>query len=140
MGEKLSGSGTNEFSARRDELQNLLARRRVIVERREHILKRARARFDRYLGRMDRARPLPGAYLEFFIAPRFPSQQLCGQEQLARLIQKSWASRRGTMFPNPSSPIVTQHESAIVLDAMSDSSISMFEINLWGLLFFGRRV
>ena len=39
------------------------------------------------------------------------------------------------MFPDPGRAILSQHESAIVLDAAKGTSF--FEANVWGLLFYG---
>jgi hypothetical protein len=42
------------------------------------------------------------------------------------------------MFPDNGAPILWQHESAIVLDASKGSSF--FEVNTWGMLFYGAHV
>lgn len=42
------------------------------------------------------------------------------------------------MFPDPGSPILSQHESAIVLAA--SRGISIFESNIWGMLFYAAQV
>jgi len=39
------------------------------------------------------------------------------------------------MFPDAGGPILSQHESSIVLDAAKGTSF--FEINVWGMLFYG---
>jgi hypothetical protein len=39
------------------------------------------------------------------------------------------------MFPDPGNPILSQYESAIVLDAAKGTSF--FEANVWGMLFYG---
>jgi hypothetical protein len=42
------------------------------------------------------------------------------------------------MFPDPGSAILSQHESAIVLDAAKGTSF--FEVNVWGVLFYGAHI
>ena len=54
------------------------------------------------------------------------------------LVQNSWTSWRGFMFPDPGSAILSQHESAIVLDAAKGTSF--FEVTVWGTLFYGAKI
>src|SRR6266481_2682619 len=74
---------TNEFSGRFDaalanenELQQLLHRRRLVLERRNSIVKRARKRFGIYLSTLPSNLNNPtilGAVFELCILPRFPA-------------------------------------------------------------------
>jgi hypothetical protein len=142
---------TDEFSQRfeahlanENELRHLFDRRRLVRERREWLLQRARQRFDTSIAKrhtdLSGNRTRFGASLEFSVIPRFPSRQLCGQELLKPYIQQSTTTHRGNRFPDPST-ILSQHESAIVLNAVRGVPItSMFEVNVWGLLFYGSQI
>ena len=79
-----------------------------------------------------------GSRLELSVVPRFPARQLCGQEALKRFVQESWTPWRGMMFPDPGSSILSQHESAIVLAPVK--GLSMFDVNVWGLLFYVTKI
>jgi len=140
---------TDEFSSRfeaelanESELRHLFDRRKLIRERRIGLLERARKRFDTYTARTHtdvagNRTPL-GPCLEVCVVPRFPARSLCDQEKLAQHIQKSWMDWRQVMFPDPGSPTLTQHESAIVLAA--SRGVSIFEVNVWGMLFYATKV
>jgi hypothetical protein len=143
---------TDEFSARFEarladerELRLLFDRRKAILVRRDDLVARALKRFDTYYAKLftdyggNLAKPV--ACLEFCIIPRFPARQLCRHEVLKSFIQNTWTNWR-TMFPDPGSPILSQHESAIVLQAVRDfsKSMSIFEANVWGLLFYGVQI
>jgi hypothetical protein len=139
----------DEFSARfearladEDELRHLFDRRKLVLERREFLLDRARKRFGVFAARLHSDRggtpTAVGPTLELCIVPRFPARQLCRQEELKSLVQKSWMSWRSVMFPDPSSSILSQYESAIVLAAARD--LSFFEVNAWGMLFYAAKI
>jgi hypothetical protein len=139
----------DEFSGRydahlanEDELRHLLDRRKLVIERRARLLERAKKRFDTYIAKkhtdLGGNRTNLGSLLEFWVVPRFPARQLCPQEELKAKTQQSWTSWRQVQFPDPGSPVLSQHESAIVLDAARGTSI--FEVNLWGMLYYGVRV
>jgi Putative DNA-binding domain len=141
---------TDEFSARfeaqlanENELRHLFDRRRLIRERRANLLERARKRFDTYAAKIhtDRGghRTETGSLLEFFVVPRFPARPLCDQAQLKPLLMRRYESVRGVLFPRPDGGVISQHESAIVLGAMG-RVLSMFEVNVWGMLFYGTRI
>jgi hypothetical protein len=119
---------TDEFSARFDarlandtELRHLLDRRQLIRQRRANLLERAKKRFDTYAAKLSTDsggdRTDAGSLLEFCIVPRFPALPLCQQERLRSFIQGSYVSWRQITFPRTSSSIISQHESAIVLNA-----------------------
>jgi Putative DNA-binding domain len=124
------------------ELRHLFDRRKLVLQRRELLLGRAQKRFDTFAARShtDRGgnRTSIGSLLELCIVPRFPARQLCRQEELKSLVQRSWTSWRSVTFPDPGSSILSQHESAIVLAAASD--LSFFEVNAWGMLFYAARI
>jgi len=135
----------DEFSARfeaqlanESEFRHLFDRRKLVQERRAYLLGRARRRFDTYSAKKhtDRGghRAKSGPLLELCIAPRFPTRQLCEQERLKGYVQNNWLNWRQVTFPDIGSPILSQHESAIVLSAAR--GISIFEINIWGMLFY----
>jgi hypothetical protein len=140
---------TDEFSARfearladENELRHLFDRRKLIRDRRANLLERARKRSDAYAARTQTDgsgnRTRLGSLLEFCIVPRFPARPVCEQERLRSFITASYVSWRGVTFPKPSNSIISQHESAIVLDANGDWSI--FEANVWGMLFYCTKI
>jgi len=139
----------DEFSARfeahladENELRHLLDRRKLITERRELLLDRARKRFDTYVARTHTDyggnRTTVGSLLELCIVPRFPARQLCQQEELDSRIKENWIRWRGVMFPDPGKEILSQHESAIVLSPAR--ALSIFEVNAWGMFYYVVRV
>ncbi len=73
------------------------------------------------------------------MVPRFPSRPLCEQQQLEPIINGTYTPWRGIIFPrlDRERPI-SQHESALVLQAAGEDSI--FEANVWGLLFYGAQI
>ncbi len=136
---------TNEFSGRydaaladEDELRHLLHRRQLILERRRSIIERARKRFGTYLsitptdlGTTTRS----GALLELCLVPRFPARQICNQEELSKLVrQVHYPAYRGVGFPRLQMGVMTQQESAIIRQPLTD--VSLFEANTWGMLFY----
>jgi len=140
---------TDEFSGRfeaqlanESELRSLFDRRKLVLERRADLLERARGRFDIYAAKRHTNayghRIEFGPRLEFCVVPRFPAHPLCEQGQLQPLITANHCPWRGICFPLPSSSIVSQHESAIVLGAAGPDST--FEANIWGMLFYCAKV
>jgi hypothetical protein len=139
----------DEFSARFEarmaderELRQLFDRRKLIQERRAALLERARRRFETYsiIKRTTLAtHPSEfGARLELCLVPRFPARPLCEQGKLMALIMENYLPWRGIRFPNLSGSIVSQHESAIVLEPVVD--LSLFEANIWGMLFYCTKI
>lgn len=144
----------DEFSARFDarlatenELRHLFDRRKLILERRTDLLERAERRFDSYaaethpqpiLGKAFVSRTHVGSILDFCVVPRFPARPVCQQDHLVPCIMSNLVQWRGIAFPRLGNNIVTQHESAIVLRPCRD--FSMFEANIWGLLFYGTQI
>jgi hypothetical protein len=140
---------TDEFSSRFEaqlandnELRHLFERRKLIRERRDSLLERARKRFDTYAASrhtdVGGHRSNFGPRLELCVVPRFPARPLCDQAQLAPLINEKTLFWRGITFPAAGSSIISQHESAIVLGAAGDDS--MFEASVWGMLFYCSKI
>jgi len=140
---------TDEFSARfpaqlanERELVHLLDRRSLIRQRRTAIIGRAASRFKGFAKtKIGIDETESAAFLNLCVVPRFPARPLCEQESLRTLMQPTetnWISWREVIFPNPSAPVISQHESLINLDAARGTSF--IEINIWGLLFYGVRV
>ena len=139
---------TDEFSARFEarladerELQQLLDRRNLIRARRASLAERARKRFEIFAGaKLVGPQQFP-AFFTFCIIPRFPARQLCEQDKLRSFTEPSeanWVSWRQVIFPDPGAHSMSQHESQIILNAAR--GLSFFEVNVWGLLFYGVRV
>src|SRR5882762_6242594 len=136
---------TNEFSGRydaalaeEDELRHLLHRRQLVLDRRRSIIERARKRFEIYLSTTptDLGKTTPtGALLELCFVPRFPARQVCKQEELSKLVrQVHYPAYRGVGFPRLQMGVMTQQESAIIRQPLTD--VSLFEANTWGMLFY----
>ena len=139
---------TDEFSNRyqaeladEDEIRHLLDRRRLIRERRDNLIVRARQRFTTYLeqNHADRSGNVTkiGPLLEVCLVPRFPTKPLVAQESLQGIVFQHPVPWRNGMFPDFTRRQFTfQHESTIVLSAISQRE-SYFELNLWGLAYYG---
>jgi hypothetical protein len=136
---------TNEFSGRYDaeladagELQQLLQRRRFVIDRRSRIVERARNRFQTYLSTITSTpdKPSPsGSFLELCIVPRFPARQICRQEELVKHVRHvRFPDYHGVGFPTFGMGVMTQHESAIVRQPLTD--LSFLEANVWGMVFY----
>jgi hypothetical protein len=140
---------TDEFSSRFDarlanenELRLLFDRRKQILERRTYLLGRARDRLNRYAVQLNNDLPkgrqkIP-ACLEISVVPRFPARPLCEQVNLRPLLMNNLINWRQTLFPRPDEVVISQHESAIILQPTGDFSI--FEANIWGLLFYTAKI
>jgi hypothetical protein len=138
-----TGNASNLYDlADVDLILELVKRRREPFERRAQLLERSKKRFNAHLDRKhaDRGgqRTKLGTLLQFSIGPRFPSRQLCRQEDLTPFVKQSWTQWRQFMFPDPGSAVLSQHESAIVLDAAKGTSF--LEVNVWGMLFYGAHI
>jgi schlafen family protein len=133
---------TDEFSSRFEahladegELRHLLDRRRPILDRRINLLERARKRLDAYAAQ---AVESSGPRIELCFAPRFPARPLCEQAKLKPLIEKKQFYWRQVMFPILNRGVISQHESAIILQPTGVFSI--FEANVWGMLFYSTKI
>jgi hypothetical protein len=144
---------TDEFSARfearlanENDVRHLLDRRKVVRERRAGLLARARKRFATFArrryaelaaaGKTDRKEF--GARLELCVCPRFPARPVCRQGDLAPLLRDNSVPWRQVGFPRLGNGIVSQHESAIILQGTQ--SFSIIEANIWGMLFYGTEI
>jgi Putative DNA-binding domain len=125
-----------------NELRHLLDRRKLIQERRTNLLSRARRRFETYTARMHTDysgnRTKFGPRLELCVVPRFPARPLCEQGNLRPLITNNSLNWRQTQFPKHLSNVISQQESAIILEAAG--GLSIFEANVWGMLFYGKEI
>ena len=143
---------TDEFSARfearladENELRQLFDRRKLILERRADLLQRARKRFQRYAVKRAEeltGKTLPGekqkklgASLTLCVVPRFPARPIVEQSNLKPMIERKTLEWHQGVFPKVYNPIISQHESVIVLRPAAD--FSLFEANIWGMLFYG---
>lgn len=127
-----------------DELLHLFDRRRLAVERREALVRRAASRFQQFAeaeylvktpGRT-RDRRLPGgigATMQIALVPRFPVAPLCEPATVLNLARSLHVRWRSVGFPNAYDPI-SQHESALLLTNAGDD-FSLVEANTWGLVF-----
>jgi len=136
---------TNEFSGKYDaaladesEVRQLLHRRQLTVDRRRSIVERARKRFGTYLSTTPKnlgKTTTSSALLELCIVPRFPSRQMCEQEELSRFVRRvHYHTYRGVGFPRMEMGVMTQHESAIIRQPLTD--LSLLETNIWGMAFY----
>jgi len=138
---------TDEFSARFEtrladerELRHLFDRRSLIRKRRAGLIERAKQRFGTFT-ETKLSLDKEDVFFSLCIIPRFPARQLCDQAGLRLLTQPNdtnWISWRQVLFPDPGAHVISQHESAIILGAARETSF--FEVNVWGLLFYGVRV
>ncbi len=140
---------TNEFSGRFDaalandnELQQLLRRRQLVLDRRHSILERARKRFEIYLSTLPAELNDPntsGAVFELCLVPRFPARRICKQEEVAKLLESvRYPTYRGVGFPRYEKPMMTQYESAIIRQPLN--MVSLLEANVWGMVFYATRL
>jgi Schlafen, AlbA_2 len=138
---------TDEFSARFEaqfadeiELRYLFDRRKLILERKNRLLNRAKGRFDTYVSRkhtdLGGNQTKVGPLLQMSVIPRFPSRQLRQQRFFHDHILKLHTQWRGTIFPDfTRRQFLWQDESVIVLDATVGTSY--LEATVWGSMFYG---
>jgi hypothetical protein len=133
---------TDEFSSRFEarfadegELRHLLDRRKPILDRRANLMERARKRLDAYATQTQES---SGPRIQVCFAPRFPARPLCEQAKLKSLVVKKKFYWRQVMFPILNRGVISQHESAIVLQPTG--AFSVFEVNVWGMLFYATRI
>ena len=136
---------TDEFSSRFEpqlanehELRHLLNRRQLIRDRTAHLIDRARERFATFAARPREAatdgRELLGSRIELAVVPRFPAVPLCEHAQLLTAIRETSLGWRQVGFPRNSYGVISQHESAILLQPCGVGSL--LEANIWGMLFY----
>jgi hypothetical protein len=138
-----TGNAANPYDlADVDLILELVKRRREPFELRARLLERAKKRFTTHLdikhADLGGQRAALGTILQLSVGPRFPTRQMCSQEELNPLIRKSYMPWRQIVFPSQGAHILSQHESAVVLDAAMGTSI--FEANVWGMPFYGARI
>jgi hypothetical protein len=131
---------TDEFSQRfqallanYDEIQHLANRRAATVERKERLVKRAEERFDVFVAMKNApnqpaSAEAPKATFKLAISPLFPSHTLISQAELLSLIQNKRVSWRGTTFPLSRTSPISQHESALILEADGQKYTSPFAV------------
>jgi len=137
---------TDEFSGRFDtqlanesEVRQLFDRRAAIVQRRTDLLARARERYRTYASNVQETKKVqPGATFEFSLVPRFPAVPVCEQQTLSNLITTTRLNWRQVGFPGINNNVISQHESAIVIQPARP--VSMIEANVWGMLFYGAQI
>jgi hypothetical protein len=140
---------TDEFSALfearmadENELRHLFDRRRLVQERRSRLLQRARKRFDTYAAKMHTDagghRAKSGSRMELCVVPRFPTRPLSEQEKLTSLLRGANLPWRSVVFPRLKLDVISQYESAIILEPTGN--VSIFEANVWGMLFYGTQI
>jgi len=80
-----------------------------------------------------------GSRLELCFVPRFPARPLCGEQDLAKVIRNTVVDRRQVQYPDLTNRLLSQHESVTVPLAAVDlrPGYSVFEANIWGMLFYG---
>jgi hypothetical protein len=138
---------TNRFRAElanENELRALFDRRRVVRERRNFNLQRARERFDAHIanrhtdagGNLTKVGPI----LELWLTPRFPSRQLCQQAELQQHLNQAGFRWRGVQFLGTGSQAITAYESVIMRDRLNVGSTSMFSVDVWGACFYATQI
>jgi len=141
---------TDEFSSKFDaqlateaELRQLLDRRKLVRDRRQRLLDRARERFESFATsrfaelRTDDKKTI-GANFDIAIVPRFPVAPLLDHFSLLEQIKTLTVPWRGVGFPRRRQAFVSQHESAIWF--RPGSKFSLLEANIWGLLVFSSEI
>lgn len=123
----------DEFSARfstqladERELRHLLDRRSLIRQRRAAIMERAASRSKRFTKAKLGSDEIKNAtFPSLCVVPRFPARPLCPQEDLTKFTQPSeanWISWLQVLFPDLGVPLVSRHESSIILNAARSTS------------------
>lgn len=135
-----TGNAANPYDlANVDSIFELAKRRKDPFELRARLIERAKKRFSTHIETKRAVDPNAAAnsatFLRLSIGPRFPIQELCQYEDLASEVDRNGMNWRGARFPSVHSSLLSQYESAVVLDAARGTSI--FEVNVWGLLFYG---
>lgn len=140
---------TDEFSARfearlasENELRYLFDRRKLVRDRRNTLLQRARKRFETYTA-LTNADSGEGdsvlhSLLEMSVVPRFPARPVCETGKLKNLVTSNLLGWRGCWFPDNVNDLIFQHESVVVRRATQD--VSLFEANIWGMVFYCTRI
>jgi hypothetical protein len=140
---------TDEYSQRFEpqlatatELRSLFDRRRIVTDRREFLIERARSRFDAFVdtrytelgGRPDGI----GARFDLTLIRRFPAEQVINQSDVLSILQQVCIPWRQVGFPRVTQGFVSQHESGLVL--WPGSNFSILEANIWGMVFYASEI
>lgn len=128
--------------AEEHELRMLLNRRQLIRERRSSLLERAHERFQTFIGQQE-VKPLGGrmqlpVFLTLTIVPRYPTKPVVGHADLLKLFRQTYVPWSLASFPSNPNNVISQHESAIALNAAR--LWSMIEANTWGLLSYSTSI
>jgi hypothetical protein len=135
---------TDEFSQRFEtrlatfeELQHLMNRRALAINRREGLYERAVRRFEslaasEYAGYPGTTGSI-GATLALGLCPLFPIRGLIEDRDLLSLVSSERVRWRQVGFPR-AQETVTQHESVLLLHPVA--GFSSVEANVWGQLFY----
>ncbi|MDD5544701.1 MAG: ATP-binding protein [Acidobacteriia bacterium] len=140
---------SDEFSSRfepqlatENELRHLLDRRKLILERRAELLRRARRRFLTFTRRryqeLTKSKESIGCRFDLCVVPRFPARPVCDHGHLSSLLRSIRVDWRSVGFPRSSVGFISQHESEIVL--RPGSSFSILEANIWGMIFYATEI
>lgn len=133
---------TDEYSQRFDaelatfdDIQHLSNRRKLAVERYDHLHNRSVSRFESFAAReYSDHKPtttLMGATLILSLCPQFPTRPLIGQHRLLEVMQSARIPWRQTTFPR-STETITQQDSVLVPHPIMEFSLA--EANVWGQL------
>jgi CspA family cold shock protein len=136
---------TDEFSQRFEtrlatfeELQHLINRRYLAIQRREQLYERAARRFESLVASDYADHPGTtgsiGATFALSLCPLFPLQRLIEDRDLLSLLTSESVPWRQVGFPRARDSIITQHESVLVLHPTMGFSI--VEADVWGYLFY----
>ena len=140
---------TDEYSQRfepqfatLDEIQHLLNRRSLILDRRMALLDRADDRFNTFVENHYRDALYTtgnlGATIKLVIVPQLPARPLVDHRALLDLIPQSRVQWRSELFPTGSSRLISQHESGIELEPGDD--FSLFGANIWGQFYYASEI
>ena len=140
---------TDEYSQRFEpqfatatELRSLFDRRRMVTDRRDFLIERARSRFDAFVATRYAelgGRPAGiGARFDLTVIRRFPADQVSNQSEILSILQEVRIPWRQVGFPRTTQGFVSQHESGLVL--RPGSNFSILEANVWGMAFYASEI
>lgn len=140
---------TDEYSQRFEpqfatsaELRSLFDRRKMVTERRNFLIDRARSRFDAFVEtRYAELGGRPGgigARFDLTVVQRLPAEPVANQSSILSILQQVHIPWRQVGFPRTSQGFVSQHESGLVL--RPGSNFSILEANVWGMAFYASEI
>ncbi len=122
-----------------NELLSLFNKRVDAVNRRTQLINRTRERFNTLVKTSHgSATRTIGATLGLSIIPKFPHKPITPQNTIVTMLQNTRFNWRQVSFPIISERIVSQNESAIILQPASN--FSMLELNTWGLMHYATEI